>query len=451
MTNRIQVSEGDKKLDTPLSAIRNTLSKYADVDVTEIFPDFRQDKVLRFSRLFGPGKFSSLPQIWRSVRRKAKKKRKDRDRGNTSESTSDSDEPRKCNGFNLKFAPVPPKEMIMSDDEEKLLSEKNSEDKEEKHDDGSGGDLKSKAAADWRFGPAQIWYDMLDVPESGEGFNYGFKLKDKHKGEEGEEQQQPPPPIVDPIPDDAFLMVSQLHWEDDVVWDGNAIKDKVEQKLNSKTNAAGWLPSSGSRTAGAVINKSASGVTPTIKDSKSSLPSKFSKLHAMKQQEEADDTWYSIFPVENEELVYNRWEDDVIWDAEAPMDRIPKPKVLTLDPNDENIILGIPDDVDPSKIQRNIGSQPKVKIPHPHVKKSKILLGKAGVINVLAEDTPPPPPKSPDRDPFNISNDVYYAPKTFSMMDVKLNTAGSLLQHSTPVVELRAPFIPTHMGPMKLR
>lgn len=67
------------------------------------------------------------------------------------------------------------------------------------------------------------------------------------------------------------------------------------------------------------------------------------------------------------------------------MDRIPKPKVLTLDPNDENIILGIPDDVDPSKIQRNIGSQPKVKIPHPHVKKSKILLGKAGVINVLAE------------------------------------------------------------------
>lgn len=48
----------------------------------------------------------------------------------------------------------------------------------------------------------------------------------------------------------------------------------------------------------------------------------------------------------------------------------------------------------------------KVKIPHPHVKKSKILLGKAGVINVLQEDAPPPPPKSPDRNPFNISNDV---------------------------------------------
>lgn len=289
----------DKKLDTPLSAIRNTLSKYADVDVAEIFPDFRQDKVLRFSRLFGPGKFSSLPQIWRSVRRKAKKKRKDRDRGNTSESTSDSDEPRKCSGFGLKFAPIPPKEMIMSDDEEKLLSEKTSEDKEEKSDDANGGDQKSKAAADWRFGPAQIWYDMMDVPESGEGFNYGFKLKDKNKDHE---VQQTQPTIFDPIPDDAFLMVSQLHWEDDVVWDGNAIKDKVEQKLNSKTNAAGWLPSSGSRTAGAVIGKSASGVTPTVKDSKSSLPMGKYNKHMSKQQEETDDTWYSIFPVENGEL-----------------------------------------------------------------------------------------------------------------------------------------------------
>lgn len=33
--------------------------------------------------------------------------------------------------------------------------------------------------ADWRFGPAQIWYDMLNVPETGEGFNYGFKVAEK--------------------------------------------------------------------------------------------------------------------------------------------------------------------------------------------------------------------------------------------------------------------------------
>lgn len=32
---------------------------------------------------------------------------------------------------------------------------------------------------------------------------------------------------AEPFPDDAFLMVTQLHWEDDVVWDGNDIKHKV--------------------------------------------------------------------------------------------------------------------------------------------------------------------------------------------------------------------------------
>lgn len=119
-----------------------------------------------------------------------------------------------------------------------------------------------------------------------------------------------------------------------------------------------------------------------------------------------DDTWYSIFPVENEELVYGTWEDEIIWDAKN-MEKIPRPKILTLDPNDENIILGVPDDVDPAKQRLDNATPVKVKIPHPHVKKSKLLLGKAGVINVLEEDTPLPPPKSPDRDPFNVSNDWY--------------------------------------------
>ncbi|XP_055587369.1 transcription initiation factor TFIID subunit 1 isoform X2 [Uranotaenia lowii] len=436
----------ERKLDTPLAAMLP--SKYADVDVRDLFPDFRPDKVLRFSRLFGPGKISSLPQIWRSVRRRRKKKQQKLKMKDGSDSTSDSDEPKRRRGFDFVYAPAPSRDHWVSDDEDKLLSLTREEEKEEKPLNDSNGDSKPKVA-DWRFGPAQVWYDMLDVPETGEGFNYGFKQTDRReevdiKGE--------------PIPDDAFLMVSQLHWEDDVVWDGNDIKHKVMQKLNSKINAAGWVPSSGSRTAGAFSQPGKSiPASPAVGSSKpmSSAQSKMSKTQmiinaAQNKQEESDDTWYSIFPVENEELVYSKWEDEVIWDAEC-VSKVPKPKVLTLDPNDENIILGIPDDIDPSKIIRNTGPAPKVKIPHPHVKKSKILLGKAGVINVLAEDTPPPPPKSPDRDPFNISNDVYYMAKS-SEATLKLKVGGgNLLQHSTPVVELRAPFIPTHMGPMKLR
>lgn len=38
--------------------------------------------------------------------------------------------------------------------------------------------------------------------------------------------------------------------------------------------------------------------------------------------------------------MYGRWEDNIIWDDQE-MDRMLMPPVLTLDPNDENIILGI--------------------------------------------------------------------------------------------------------------
>ena len=34
------------------------------------------------------------------------------------------------------------------------------------------------AVAEWRYGPAQLWYDMLGVDETGEGFDYGFRLRE---------------------------------------------------------------------------------------------------------------------------------------------------------------------------------------------------------------------------------------------------------------------------------
>ena len=37
----------------------------------------------------------------------------------------------------------------------------------------------------------------------------------------------------DPFPDDSFLMVSQVHWEDDVVWNGDDIKHKVSNFLTA--------------------------------------------------------------------------------------------------------------------------------------------------------------------------------------------------------------------------
>lgn len=53
--------------------------------------------------------------------------------------------------------------------------------------------------------------------------------------------------------------------------------------------------------------------------------------------------WYSIFPIENKELIYGRWEDKIIWDTNA-VESVPSPQEFKLDPNDENLILSIPED-----------------------------------------------------------------------------------------------------------
>ena len=44
------------------------------------------------------------------------------------------------------------------------------------------------------------------------------------------------------------------------------------------------------------------------------------------------------------------------------MDNIPKPTTLTLDPNDENIILEIPDDRDPNDEQNETSDGQKKKV-----------------------------------------------------------------------------------------
>ncbi|XP_047024271.1 transcription initiation factor TFIID subunit 1 isoform X5 [Helicoverpa zea] len=432
-------SERPKRLETPLAAMLP--SKYANVDVRELFPDFRPDKVLLFSRLFGPGKLSSLPQIWRGVKKRRRRKRSGSTSSDTPPTTAENQEPQ-----------------YASDDEEKLLKpmEENQQSSNDNNSGNSGDKSQRPTPAHWRFGPAQMWYDMLNVPETGDGFDYGFKIKapspereekPKEVEEVNPEKQEKEEDPDSGFPDDSFLMVSQLQWEDDVIWDGSEIKHKVLARLNSKSNAAGWVPTSVSRTAQQFSHPRPQPPAP-LQPKPPTATATANKDPTGNSADGEDNTWYSIFPVENEELVYGTWEDEVIWDAEN-MSMVPKPKILTLDPNDENIILGIPDDVDPSKITRERGPAPKVKIPHPHVKKSKILLGKAGVINVLQEDAPPPPPKSPDRDPFNISNDVFYMAKS---QNPRLKVGGGqLIQHSTPVVELRAPFIQTHMGPARLR
>lgn len=58
--------------------------------------------------------------------------------------------------------------------QEKFLQPLKSKDEDKTKDNIESVDMGPKVA-DWRFGPAQLWYDMLNVPDTGDGFDYGFK------------------------------------------------------------------------------------------------------------------------------------------------------------------------------------------------------------------------------------------------------------------------------------
>lgn len=53
------------------------------------------------------------------------------------------------------------------------MSKQTNQNKQE-NEDGSNNQ------AYWRAGPAKLWYDMLGIPENGDEFDYGFKLKDNN-------------------------------------------------------------------------------------------------------------------------------------------------------------------------------------------------------------------------------------------------------------------------------
>ncbi|KAL4690104.1 hypothetical protein H8959_012895 [Pygathrix nigripes] len=264
--------------------------------------------------------------------------------------------------WNYDYAPRPPPEQCLSDDEITMMVPVESKFSQSTGDVDKVTDTKPRVA-EWRYGPAQLWYDMLGVSEDGSGFDYGFKLrKTQHEPviksrmieEFGKLEESNG---TDLLADENFLMVTQLHWEDYIIWDGEDVKHKGTKP--QRASLAGWLPSSMTRNAMAYNVQQ--GFAATLDD---------------------DKPWYSIFPIDNEDLVYGRWEDNIIWDAQA-MPRLLEPPVLTLDPNDENLILEIPDE----KEEATSNSPSKESKKESSLKKSRILLGKTGVIKEEPQQT----------------------------------------------------------------
>ncbi|XP_077597107.1 transcription initiation factor TFIID subunit 1 isoform X3 [Stigmatopora nigra] len=449
-------------LTLPLAGIMQKDAAKALPGVTELFPEFRPGKVLRFLRLFGPGK--NMPSVWRSARRKKKRKHRDLQQPGSPPPEGEPEDQRqdKTSGWHYEYANPPPPEQCLSDDEISMMAPVESKFSQACGDGDKETESRPKVA-EWRYGPAQLWYDMMGVSEDASNFTYGLKLKEKHLGhsrelhntlEEREKMSEEMEKSFDgeeermALENELFLMVTQLQWEDDIIWNGEDVKHKGTK--SQRASLAGWLPSSMTRNANAynaqqgLARSNSLLVTPTphllpktlsitgIKRDKSS--------HDHQSNQEDDAPWFSIFPIDNEELVYGRWEDNIIWDDQE-MDHFLTPPVLTLDPNDENIILEIPDEKEMSTSH----SPSKENKKETAIKKSRILLGKTGVI----KDEPQQNMSQPEvKDPWNLSNDEFYYPK---QQGLRGTFGGNIIQHSIPALELRQPFFPTHMGPMKLR
>ena len=134
--------------------------------VREHFPLFQPDSVLRFSSLLGLGRPSSLPKIWAGAVRPKKRKKK--------AILKEESEVTECN-LKLNLGDTPPRELWASDDEDMLLSKGSFSDG--RTHDHEARKKRSVNTSSWRYGPSKFWYDLMNVPEDGKMFNYGFKLK----------------------------------------------------------------------------------------------------------------------------------------------------------------------------------------------------------------------------------------------------------------------------------
>ncbi|XP_033969316.1 transcription initiation factor TFIID subunit 1 isoform X1 [Trematomus bernacchii] len=455
-------------LTLPLAGIMQKDAAKALPGVTELFPEFRPGRVLRFLRLFGPGK--NMPSVWRSARRKKKRKHRDPQPGTPPpEGEPTETSPDKKSGWIYEYALPPPPEQCLSDDEITMMAPVESKFSQTCGD----GDKETEArpkVAEWRYGPAQLWYDMLGVPEDGSYFNYGFRLKEEQSSEHQEHDtlkktQETSHKIlrreeddnnennggdkdVSDLENELFLMVTQLKWEEDIIWNGEDVKHKGTK--TQRASLAGWLPSSMTRNANAYnaqqgLTRSNSLLVPPTPPPMPKMPSitgskREKNSHDHHTSHEEGSPWFSIFPIDSEELVYGHWEENIIWDDQE-MDHLLMPPVLTLDPNDENIILEMPNE----KEEMTSHSPSKENKKETAIKKSRILLGKTGVI----KDEPQQNMSQPEvKDPWNLSNDEFYYPK---QQGLRGTFGGNIIQHSISALELRQPFFPTHMGPMKLR
>uniref|UniRef100_A0A158Q7Y4 DUF3591 domain-containing protein n=1 Tax=Elaeophora elaphi TaxID=1147741 RepID=A0A158Q7Y4_9BILA len=427
--------------DAPLSGILQN-PELDKIDPRRFFPDYSRNKVLRFSRLFGANiKSSSRTRIWwPSKTFRPNSPRQEEDEAVEAISAeepqifkrpaelAETSQPVETYGPKLIFGDPPAPENCLVDDEV-LLMRPSTSTVSAKNSNGDGG---VNDVSPWRFGPARIWYDAMNVSSNPSHFDYGFKLKrehslrkkvsvkdeknDKSEDEVVEEEIGPGLAASEPFPPETFLPVNLIRWEDDIILDEEQARRQILKDLASqppdKLPEYGWIPTQQTR-------------------NYESFMIAF-KTRAFEQMFTKPGT----FPLLSSTNL--------------------EPKLLTLDYSDDPKLFGMPEDkATEDKVQD--GELPNPPKPfdrkeHQFTKKSKMILGQVQQRQKQEEDEQMESSVAQltDKDPFNLSNDDYYRPKNVERT-VSSVSGSSLIQHSLPAQNIHRTFFPTHLNPFKLR
>ena len=253
------------------------------------------------------------------------------------------------------------------------------------------------------------------------------------------------PPVPSNMSDDNFLAVNLITWEDNVYTDANTAKEAFIKDYGSgKMPYCGYIPIKGARTYKDFI-------TSWKKNSPSEWISKDgSRDDPSHKQNVIIDNGHAIFPPDNVGVERSDWEDNIIFDLND-IKTPPVPKLMTLEPEDDPKIIGIPDDI---KLDDFDGDESKSseRKDHQFTKKSKLILSQVQMRQKQEEQEQMESTMAQmaDRDALHISTDDTYQPKT-NKSRALVFSGGSIIQHSIPAQNIHRAFFPTYLPPARLR
>ncbi|GMR42308.1 hypothetical protein PMAYCL1PPCAC_12503, partial [Pristionchus mayeri] len=310
-----------------------------------------------------------------------------------------------------------------------------------------------------RFGPAKMWYDMLGVATTASSCSYGLPPEEgatkKEKESEVKEETREDERKEESMSAELFLPYNLMHWEDQIVVDGETIRKRILDDLKrGEQPKGGWIPTQNLRTFESFMHALKTKRLELILNVKSSNQQTGDVNASLSSGGQPDSisepsSSYSIFPMENNEIVTSNWEDQVIWEDDD-LRKLTDPRVLTVDLFDDPVLFGMPEDRGIDELDLSDPKKALDRKEMQYTKKSKMILGQVAQRQKQEEEEQMESSiaQMSDRDAFNLSCDDYYMPKAVTKSG---NALSTLIQHSIPAQNIHRTFFPTHLTPYKLR